>query len=73
MSCKGLSMKIVKNEKDLSIEVRDDSVDDLEINLLFSIQCINKCHFFTVLYALNQKLKGNNVDQELFKKLKRII
>ena len=57
---KKMELKVVPDEKQLKVDVVQED------RVLYSINCVNLCHFYAVSFLAQKKIEGNNINSEIF-------
>jgi hypothetical protein len=55
-----MDLKVVPDEKLLKVDVVQED------RVLYSVNCVNLCHFYAVAFLAQKKIEGQNVDSEIF-------
>lgn len=55
-----LDLKVVTDEKQLKVDVVQED------RVLYSVNCVNLCHFYAVAFLAQKQIEGQNVDSKIF-------
>jgi hypothetical protein len=58
---KKMELRVVPDEALLRVDVVQED------RVLYSINCVNLCHFYAVAFLAQKKIEGKEIDSEIFK------